>query len=91
MLQPVDQCLQELPLEQAGVWWIRFAMDPACSVLACGNQLGEVYLWDPHEVSQRAKTVLKRPVDGKRVKDVTVRVFVWQALLTLLACSLYRL
>ena len=40
--------VQEFPLKDADVWFIRFGMDFGCNTLACGNRIGDVFVWRPH-------------------------------------------
>ena len=42
-------CAQELALEEArDIWWLRFSLDAAGSVLAVGTNSGKVLFFDPH-------------------------------------------
>lgn len=61
--------IQELALEDADIWFIRFSMDARCRVLACGSRTGRVFLWDTDAVTPHAKFRVKRPPG----KDNTVR------------------
>ncbi|PSC76443.1 Polycomb group FIE2 [Micractinium conductrix] len=55
------ELLQELQLEDcANVWWLRFALDHWCTVLAVGTNTGRVLLYDPH-VQQPHPKVRLRP------------------------------
>jgi polycomb protein EED len=40
--------LAELPLPEASLTWIRFDLDLQRRILACGNVVGEVRVWDLH-------------------------------------------
>jgi polycomb protein EED len=45
---------QEFQLEECGaVWWLRFALDYWCTLLACGTNTGRVLLYDPHAQQAR--------------------------------------
>jgi hypothetical protein len=60
--------LQELALEDADMWFIRFSMDAGCQLLACGSRTGRVFMWDMDTVSPHCKWRVKRPLG----KDNTV-------------------
>ncbi len=47
-------------MEKAKVWFVRMSLDLKCSVLACGNTSGQVYLWDMHSLTDRPQAVLSR-------------------------------
>lgn len=38
--------LREFRLSDADVWFIRFHTNPDCTILACGNNIGEIKVWD---------------------------------------------
>lgn len=61
--------MQELALEDADIWFIRFSMDAGCRLLACGSRTGRVFMWDVDTVSPHPKWRVKRPLG----KDNTVR------------------
>ena len=52
------------------------SLDPSCSLMACGNVAGQVYVWDMHTLTDKPKVVLGRAgikVAGKAVNtNVTV-------------------
>ncbi|KAK9820413.1 hypothetical protein WJX72_010041 [[Myrmecia] bisecta] len=54
------QLLQEFVMESAGWWWIRFGIDQRCTTLACGSTNGRIFVWDPHQATKEAHTVLVR-------------------------------
>ncbi|EFN59201.1 hypothetical protein CHLNCDRAFT_19370 [Chlorella variabilis] len=45
--------------ECANVWWLRFALDYWCTVLACGTSTGKVLLFDPHAQQPQPRARLK--------------------------------
>jgi len=51
--------------ECAHVWFVRFALDRECRVLACGNTVGSVLVWDPHALCRRPLARLKRAPGSK--------------------------
>jgi len=53
--------LQELAMEEANVWFVRFSMDLHCRLLACGSRTGRVFLWEPDAVTPHPKHRIKRP------------------------------
>ena len=67
-------------MEHAKVWFIRMALDLRCTVMACGNVSGQVYLWDMHTLTDQPKAVLSRQTaisktHGKPTSDnITVRI-----------------
>ncbi len=50
--------MQEYSLEKAKVWFIRMSLDLKCSLMACGNVTGQVYLWDMHTLTDEPQAVL---------------------------------
>eukprot|EP00873_Tetraselmis_striata_P023352 jgi/Tetstr1/443616/TSEL_031615.t1 len=63
-LESVD-FLQEYPLEDADIWFLRFSMDYHCEVMAAGNRLGKVFVYNVGDVAclQRLeRATLKSPV-----------------------------
>ena len=42
------------------MWFIRMSLDLKCSVMACGNVSGQVYLWDMHTLTDEPQAVLTR-------------------------------
>ncbi|KAL3148904.1 hypothetical protein ABBQ32_001772 [Trebouxia sp. C0010 RCD-2024] len=71
------KCYQEYNMQKAKVWFIRMSLDLHCSVMACGNTLGQVFLWDMHCLSDKPMAVLSREsntkAQGKSVPNITVR------------------
>ena len=55
-----DFALQEMELEDAHVWFVRFAMDKQCRTLACGNRQGAVFVWDPQDMDRKPAVKLRR-------------------------------
>ena len=47
-------------MEDAHVWFVRFAMDKQCRTLACGNRQGTVFVWDPQDMDRKPAVRLKR-------------------------------
>ena len=47
-------------MEDAHVWFVRFAMDKQCRTLACGNRQGTVFVWDPQDMDRRPAAKLRR-------------------------------
>ena len=47
-------------MEDAHVWFVRFAMDKQCRTLACGNRQGTVFVWDPQDMDRRPAVKLRR-------------------------------
>ena len=47
-------------MEDAHVWFVRFAMDKQCRTLACGNRQGTVFVWDPQDMERKPAVRLKR-------------------------------
>lgn len=68
--------LQEYKIEKANVWFIRMALDLHCTVMACGNTLGQVFLWDMHSLTDKPVVVLSRDsapkAQGKSAPNITV-------------------
>ena len=68
--------MQEYKLEKAKVWFIRMALDLRCGVMACGNELGQVFLWDMHSLTDKPQAVLSRDsvakAQGKSNPNITV-------------------
>ena len=68
--------LQEYKMEKAKVWFIRMALDLHCNVMACGNTLGQVFLWDMHSLTDKPVAVLSREFNtkaqGKSAPNITV-------------------
>ena len=77
--------MQELALEDADMWFIRFSMDAGCRLLACGSRTGRVFMWDMDTVSPHCKWRVKRPLG----KDNTVSLQVAQlaCMMTVVTCS----
>ena len=57
--------LQEMELEDAHVWFVRFAMDRQCRTLACGTRSGHVFVWDPADLKSKPHAKLKRDAGSK--------------------------
>ena len=57
--------LQEMDLEDAHVWFVRFAMDRQCRTLACGTRSGHVFVWDPADLKSKPHAKLKRDAGSK--------------------------
>ena len=57
--------LQEMELEDAHVWFVRFAMDRQCRTLACGTRSGHVFVWDPADLKSKPHAKLKRDPGSK--------------------------
>ena len=76
-------------MEKAKVWFIRMALDLHCNVMACGNTLGQVFLWDMHSLADKPVAVLSREctakAQGKAAPNITV-CFPWCMLLGSQAC-----
>lgn len=54
-------CAQELELDDcAKIWFVRFAMDRECRILACGTKSGTVLVYDPLTLCRRPVAKLKR-------------------------------
>ena len=68
--------LQEYKIEKAKVWFIRMALDLHCNVMACGNTLGQVFLWDMHSLTDKPVAILSREstpkAQGKSGSNITV-------------------
>ena len=54
--------MQELALEEADMWFIRFSLDASSRLLACGSRTGRVFMWDMDTVSPHPKWRVKRPL-----------------------------
>ena len=65
--------MQELPLREAHAWFIRFALNPACSVLACGAVDGHVRIWAPQDGSSEPRRIV-RCTAANPSQNMTVRV-----------------
>ena len=67
--------VQELPLREAHAWFIRFALNPACSVLACGAVDGHVRIWAPQDGSSDPRRIVRctsaNPSQNMTVRTVT--------------------
>jgi len=37
---------QEYSFHDGSIWFLRFSIDPCARILACGNQFGEIFIWD---------------------------------------------
>lgn len=66
-------------MEDAHVWFVRFAMDKQCRTLACGNRQGTVFVWDPQDMDRRPAAKLRReaPPAASRA-HTTVRLLTHQ-------------
>ncbi|KAL0021903.1 hypothetical protein WJX79_001641 [Trebouxia sp. C0005] len=66
------KCHQEYSLEKAKVWFIRMSLDLKCSLMACGDVTGQVYLWDMHTLTDEPQAVLDRELPiGKGLAKVS--------------------
>ena len=52
--------MQEYQMDKAKVWFVRMSLTPSCSIMACGNTAGQVYVWDMHNLTDRPQAVLSR-------------------------------
>lgn len=67
--------MQEFRLEHAGIWFVRFSLDAACTLMACGNMASQVFLFDmlaPSETAGKAKLKLRASKDKANKEEVTV-------------------
>lgn len=64
--------LQELQLPEANLWWLRFSLDFKCSVLACGNRIGQVTVWNPHLAGSEPIARLKHKTCKTSVRQTAV-------------------
>lgn len=67
-----DFALQEMELEDAHVWFVRFAMDRQCRTLACGTRSGHVFVWDPADLKSKPHAKLKRDAGSKTTVSAPV-------------------
>ena len=75
-LQATALGVQEYKMEKAKVWFIRMALNLNCNVMACGNTMGQVFLWDMRSLTDKPQAVLSREcVDrshSKSTPNITV-------------------
>ncbi len=63
-------------MEDAHVWFVRFAMDKQCRTLACGNRQGTVFVWDPQDMDRKPAVKLRReapPASSRAHTTVSLR------------------
>lgn len=86
------KCHQEYQLDKAKVWFIRMSLNPSCSIMACGNTAGQVYVWDMHNLTDRPLAMLSRhPLNKVLGKSTSSNITVRQTAVsydgsTILAC-----
>ncbi len=56
---------REMELEDAHVWFVRFALDKQCRTLACGTRSGHVFVWDPQDLEAKPAAKLRRDAGVK--------------------------
>mmetsp|Transcript_6106 Transcript_6106/g.13268 ORF Transcript_6106/g.13268 Transcript_6106/m.13268 type:complete len:385 (+) Transcript_6106:260-1414(+) len=76
--------LQEYPLPDSHIWFVRFSLDPTLSLLACGNRQGKVFVWNPNQVPAE----LKQKLGAKKCTTVVRQTAVsWDGCTVLASCE----
>ncbi|CAL5223285.1 g5773 [Coccomyxa viridis] len=80
--------LHEMDMEDAHVWFVRFAMDKRCRTLACGNRQGTVFVWDPQDMDRKPAARLRReaPPASSRAHTTTRQTAVSADGSTIISC-----
>jgi polycomb protein EED len=90
--QTTPTILHRFEVNNCDIWYIRFCLDFACELLALGNQVGKIYVWDltvddmtrikPHLLGHSKCTSAIRQVtvskDGSILLSVTDSGTVWR-------------
>ncbi|GAX80271.1 hypothetical protein CEUSTIGMA_g7709.t1 [Chlamydomonas eustigma] len=64
--------LQKFPLPDSKMWFVRFSLNCSLTLLACGNRVGKVFLYNPHEPASSHVVQLKTGKNTAVVRQTAV-------------------